>query len=145
MGGPCAGFGLSMGYKMAVARYLLEDRLPRVGHDMEAARGHLQRALNALIAAPGAGTKQAAALGYQEQRGLIGNPVHGMAEEPGLGILPHLKKAATKNPRAKDAIGIVELAQQRAAAALKSEDVLEIKRAGRVAALLLQAAHEAIL
>lgn len=143
----CAGL-ITMNYKFAVARSLVEDLLPRVGDDSETARHHMQRALNALTA-PGARAtgeqKQAAENGgYHEIAGVLGNPVHGMPDEEGLGILPHLQKLGESHAHARGAVEIVTLARKYAAHALQLEDAGAIKRMGRVVTYLLRAAHEAI-
>ena len=144
----CAGL-FPMHYKIAVAKSLVDDLLPRVD-GVEGARRHVQRALNAIVA-PGARATQehaytADSAGYCEITGEVGNPVHGMGEEEsvGMGILPHLRIHWPADHSTKEAIRIIELAQKCAADGLNMEDVGAIKRCGRVLASLLMAAQEAL-
>lgn len=148
----CAGL-ITVNYKLAVARTVAEDFLPRVGDDLETARSHMQRTLNALTApgkkATAENTVAAEHEGYHEIEGVVGNPVHGMpdkevADAEGMGIIPHLKKHTARHPHVKDAVSILEFARQYAARCIQGDDAATIKRGGRVVAYMLRAAQEAI-
>jgi hypothetical protein len=123
-------------YKFKIANFLCCE--VRRCRDEQAARDHLQRALNALEGASGPHFRVAAK---------VGNPCHGM---PGGGVLADLGnpdvRRAYGEAVAAEARRMAELARDTVAQGLgnSSASLDDLKRTGRMASALLDAAKEAL-
>jgi hypothetical protein len=128
---PCAN-SIRIKYKLSIA-ILLPCEMVSSSPNVDTARQHFQRTLNALVGSGGQGYKEDAE---------VGNPLEGM---PGEAVIPDLiTLVAQKHLGSDEALRIAELARDIALKAISMPTLPDIQRWARVVCCLLRCSLEAV-
>lgn len=130
-------------YKLKIAHFLSGELLQKA-REVDAAKEHMQRTINALEGTRGSHFKEER---DKEGRVNLGHPLHGMPEGSILDDLKNPQAAAAFGPQAaKDALDLATSARDTAIQSMANPNVTldEIKRSGTAVSALLQSAIDRI-